>query len=126
MAFHVPQAARVDDGVFGHGNNGYFLLKRTAKTRKLAIVASDGGGWEHVSIHATDGAGHQWTPTWEEMCHVKNVFWDGEDVVMQLHPKQSEYVNFHPHTLHLWRPIGLMIPTPPPEFVGPPPREGEP
>ena len=47
------------------------------------------------------------------MCHVKDLCWDAEDVVMQLHPRQSEYVNNHPHVLHLWRPKVQVIPTPP-------------
>lgn len=58
------------------------------------------------------------TPTWKEMVYIKDLCWDGEDVVMQLHPRKSEYVNNHPHTLHLWRPIGQEIPTPPSIFVG--------
>jgi hypothetical protein len=58
------------------------------------------------------------TPTWREMSYVKDLCWDGEDVVMQLHPKRSEYVNNHPHVLHLWRPVDAEIPTPPSIFVG--------
>jgi hypothetical protein len=52
------------------------------------------------------------------MCYVKRLCWDAEDVVMQLHPRESEYVNQHPHTLHLWRPIDAVIPEPPSIFVG--------
>lgn len=60
------------------------------------------------------------TPNWKEMSYVKRLCWDEEDVVMQLHPRESEYVNCHPHVLHLWRPIDQEIPTPPAIFVGPP------
>ncbi|HEX3577551.1 MAG TPA: hypothetical protein VHY33_03220, partial [Thermoanaerobaculia bacterium] len=59
------------------------------------------------------------TPTWREMVSVKNECWDDEDVVMQLHPKKSEYVNCHPYVLHLWRPRHAVIPTPPSILVGP-------
>jgi hypothetical protein len=52
------------------------------------------------------------------MCFVKDLFWDDEDCVMQLHPKKSEYVNNSPFCLHLWRPINAIIPTPPHEMVG--------
>lgn len=53
------------------------------------------------------------------MCQVKAIFWDKDDVVMQLHPAESEYVNFHKYCLHLWRPIGIAIPVPPTYMVGP-------
>jgi hypothetical protein len=52
------------------------------------------------------------------MVFIKGLFWDDDDVVMQLHPKRSEYVNQHPHTLHLWRPMTATIPTPPASLVG--------
>ena len=120
--FLVPDAYRIRDGVVGSdesaGNNGAFCLPVGADGRQLLIVASDGMGWEHVSIHATDGLGTDYTPTWDEMCRVKDLFWDPEDVVMQLHPRRSQYVNEHPHTLHLWRPIGIAIPEPPSILVG--------
>ena len=53
---------------------------------------------EHVSVSAQNK-----TPTWEEMCFIKRQFWDDEDEVYQIHPKQSEYVNISKHCLHLWR-----------------------
>ncbi len=38
---------------------------------------------------------------------------------MQFHPKRSEYVNYHPGCLHLWRPTDVRIVLPPSIFVGP-------
>jgi len=81
--------------------------------RALTIIFSDGLGWEHVSV-STPGR----CPNWVEMCFVKHLFWSVDDVVMQLHPAASEYVNNHPHCLHLWRPQGIAIPTPPRALVG--------
>lgn len=72
-------------------------------------------GWEHVSVSVKDRR----CPIWEEMCFVKKLFWEDEEEVMQLHPKASEYVNHHPYCLHLWRPIGSVIPTPPAVLIGP-------
>ena len=43
-------------------------------------------------------------PTWEEMCFVKDIFWDEEEEVVQIHPKKSHYVNLT-EALHLWRPV---------------------
>jgi len=41
-----------------------------------------------------------------------------DDVVMQLHPARSDYVNNHNFCLHLWRPQGQTIPTPPVKLLG--------
>jgi hypothetical protein len=103
------------------GCNGAFLLP--GPIRPLFVICSDGMGWEHVSVSI--GGDRTRTPNWLEMCHVKGVFWDDEDVVMQLHPRASEYVNHHAGCLHLWRPIGVTIPTPPMFMVGPAPAAGK-
>lgn len=79
----------------------------------MRVIASNGMGWEHVSISLKNRC-----PNWREMCFVKDFFWDPHEVVMQLHPAKSEYVNMHPNCLHLWRPIGIDIPTPPSILVG--------
>ena len=50
--------------------------------------------WEHVSVST-----ERRTPTWSEMCFVKDLFWGEEEAVMQVHPPRSEYVNYHPHSL---------------------------
>jgi hypothetical protein len=86
--------------------------------RGLNIVASNGDvsigcPWEHVSVSTPVR-----TPTWAEMCFVKRQFWDDEDTVVQFHPPRSAYVNNHDYCLHLWRPIGIEIPTPPTWTVG--------
>jgi hypothetical protein len=132
MSFHVPERARILDHPLlastpDYGNNGAFALESIEPGWTLFLICSDGADpevpekWEHVSVHAirTNGREQQRTPTWREMVFIKDLCWDGEDVVMQLHPRKSEYVNCHPHTLHLWRPINARIPEPPAEFVGP-------
>ncbi len=139
--FHVPEFARVHEAgpyssTADDGNNGAFDLDSCEPGWRLTLLCSDSSEdptlaqWEHVSVHAYRGGRaflggtlRQRTPTWKEMCLVKRLCWDAEDVVMQLHPRESEYVNQHPHTLHLWRPIGQEIPTPPADFVGTRPGE---
>ena len=81
--------------------------------RELQVIASNGGDWEHVSVSLPNRC-----PNWREMCLIKNIFWQEEDVVMQLHPAKSEYVNMHPYCLHLWRPLLEVIPCPPSWMVG--------
>lgn len=82
--------------------------------RKLAIIASNGYDWEHVSV-STSGR----IPNWEEMSFVKKLFWDDEETVIQYHPSKSQYVNYHRGCLHMWRPAKLNIPLPPRWMVGP-------
>ena len=40
------------------------------------------------------------------MCVLKDIFFDDEEEVYQIHPKKSEYVNQQENCLHLWKPIG--------------------
>jgi len=56
------------------------------------------------------------------MCAIKDLFWDPVDAVIQIHPTQDDYVNYHPNTLHLWRKAGTnnFYEAPPCLLVGPP------
>ena len=118
--FHVHEEHRIKTGklasVAEQGNNGAFAIPPMRGGRWLLCIVSDGMGWEHVSVHVQDGR-KMHTPTWGEMSYVKEIFWDAEDVI-QYHPRKSEYVNNHPHTLHLWPPTNQTIPTPPSILVG--------
>jgi hypothetical protein len=90
----------------------------------LRVIASRGGGsadiggddpysrWDHVSVSLPDRC-----PTWEEMCFVKELFFERGEPAMQLHPAK-DYVNNHPYCLHLWRPLDAEIPLPFAEMVG--------
>lgn len=53
------------------------------------------------------------------MQQVKELFWDDEQAVMQLHPPKSTYRNHHPGCLHMWRPTDQNIPLPPADMVAP-------
>lgn len=113
MAFKCPNQYRTTlQGMpFGDDTNGVFAIPTGSEN--LIVIASDGMGWEHVSVSLRDR-----TPTWDEMCYVKLLFWGDEDCVIQYHPPKSEYINNHPYCLHLWRPVGLSFPAPPTILVG--------
>lgn len=97
------------------GFNGLFRF--WIRGLKIRCIASDGQGWQHVSVSIE---GDKRPPKWQTMCDVKDLFWDGEDAVIQIHPKKSEYVNFHSGCLHLWRCIdGREQPLPNHLLVGP-------
>jgi len=52
-------------------------------------------------------------PNWIEMSHVKDLFWDENETVLQFHPKKNQYVNIHQFCLHLWRHQEIEHPLPP-------------
>jgi hypothetical protein len=95
------------------GNNGCFLIP--FGKRRLAVIASDEAGWDHVSVSLPDR-----TPSWEEMCHVRELFFRADEWVMQLHPPKLVNINNHQFCLHLWRPQTCAVPTPPAWMVGMP------
>lgn len=130
MTFHVPESHRFQSithpmhSSSSDGNNGLFILPLD-KTLYANCIASDGMGWEHVSISLSRIikkkrlVSVRRCPTWEEMCQVKDTFWGREDAVVQFHPPANEYVNHHPHTLHLWVPTTHPVVVPESILVGP-------
>jgi hypothetical protein len=113
--FHVPNQWRMRKGRLGSdplaGNNGAFVVP---VGRVYAnVIASDGSGWEHVSISIAGRC-----PTWDEMTKIAAYFWDDTDVLVQFRPAKEDYVNCHPYTLHWWRPVNVSIATPPSILVG--------
>lgn len=94
-----------------HGNNGAFIVPFTSF--RLRVVASDGMGWDHVSVSLKNRC-----PNWAEMCFIKDLFFDPEETVVQFHPRYTEYVNNHPHCLHMWRKQDLEYELPPSILVG--------
>lgn len=102
--FHVPEQFRLKDRLNTQcigSNNGIFIVRSVRFKHTLKCIASDGEGWEHVSVSLN----HR-TPRWNEMCYIKDLFWDEEDWVIQFHPAKDNNINLHPHCLHLWRKAG--------------------
>lgn len=94
------------------GGHGY--IWRAGK-EWASVIWSYGGGWEHVSISPKNKTQ---IPTWNDMCMLKDMFFNEDEVVVQYHPAKSEYVNQLRNCLHLWRPIEADMPTPPSIMVG--------
>jgi hypothetical protein len=131
--FKVPDHHRIVNHVntslnstSADGCNGAFLIPINRKHKEwafcivsdgTAIIDGNGIEWQHVSVSIRSGSQVR-TPTWDEMCKIKAIFWDSEDCVLEYHPPKSQYVNNHPNVLHLWRPANAVIPMPPSIFVG--------
>lgn len=99
----------IEVGYDGGCGEVYFPAQR----EPLLVIWSSGEGWEHVSVSLKKRC-----PTWDEMCRIKNMFWNDEETVVQYHPPKSEYVNTHPYCLHLWRKKGEDFERPPKGLVG--------
>ena len=79
------------------------------------IVASNGAGWEHVSVAPFKS---RVVPSWDDMCKVKSWFWNDDEEVIQIHPKAEQYVNNKGNCLHLWRCTYKEMVLPPSCLVG--------
>jgi hypothetical protein len=116
----TPNKYRVTKGVMSsddsYGNNGFFIIPLSNRTY-LQVISSDEMDWEHVSVVSVSDKKPR-TPSWSEMCKVKDMFWEENDCVIQYHPPKSEYVNNHQNCLHLWKPKNSEIIMPPSELVG--------
>lgn len=97
----------------GDATCGAFAFKW--KGVRFFTIAASGAGWDHVSVSCDQ----ERCPTWDEMCMVKRLFFLPNETVMQLHVPASTNVSYHRYCLHLWRPQGKKIPTPPAWMVGP-------
>lgn len=80
-----------------------------------SVVWSWGGGWDHVSISPCKKS---YTPSWDEMCELKDDFFYEDEAVVQYHPAKSEYVNNVRNCLHIWKPQNEALPIPPSYMVG--------
>ena len=107
---------RRDFQIIKKGFDGGMGVFTKGSLKNMTVLWSYGGGWEHVSI---DGKNR--TPTWDEMCSIKDMFFSDDECCVQYHPPKSEYVNNAPHCLHIWKPIEQYsgtLPIPPSLFVG--------
>lgn len=109
-------------GPYDEIDGAYTVPHYKIKDYVFQIIASTGLGWEHVSItilsHKKKNSFVERCPTWEEMCWIKDLFWNDDEVVVQYHPAKSDYINNDPHCLHLWKPIDQCLPTPDSLMVG--------
>lgn len=95
------------------GGKGHFIK---GSQKGMTVIWSYAGGWEHVSMD-----GKKRMPTWDEMCRLKDMFFNEDECCVQYHPPKSEYVNNIPYCLHIWKPIEKfsgVLPIPPSYLVG--------
>ena len=93
------------------GFKGFMTVDRV----DMSFVASWGGGWDHVSVAPLK---KKIVPSWEMMCKVKDIFFEPDEAVIQIHPPKTDYVNNMPNCLHLWRANDKEMMLPPSFMVG--------
>jgi hypothetical protein len=100
-------------GSDGDDNCGAFQFRSPIDKAVMVIVASTGGGWDHVSVSRKNRC-----PNWTEMEHVKRLFFRDDETAVQFHVPEADHVNMHPTCLHLWRCTSRPFPRPPSVMVG--------
>lgn len=102
----IIEAETDNDGMGGKYYDKY-------SNKWLNFIFSYQLGWEHLSVSMPGK-----TPSWDQMCVMKNIFWNENEACVEYHPKKEEYVNDHEHCLHIWKPTEVELPTPPTILVG--------
>lgn len=106
---NCPRLGSIEDSVDG------FSAIISMPTWIGSLICSCGGGWEHVSIRPFK---KNINPSWDDMCRAKDIFWDEDEAVIQVHPAKKDYVNNVENCLHLWRCTYKEMVLPPSCFVG--------
>ena len=124
---HYLEKYRVLSGTFASGPelgmNGVFIIPHPAQKKvEFICIVSDKGGWKHISVSMQRQLPRRKEtvkrcPTWDEMCYIKQLFFEAEESAVQYHPPESQYKNLHPFVLHLWRPLEIEMPFPPLDYV---------
>jgi hypothetical protein len=87
-------------------DGGVFVVPH--RGTKLRVIAGNGDGWDHLSVSVKNRC-----PTWEEMEHIKRLFFEPHELAWEYHMPESDHISIHPYTLHIWRKHDFEMPTPP-------------
>ena len=88
-------------GIYPSQRSEFLIPTVTAKATISAINFQD-DDFEHVILNP-----RQRLPTYKEMVILKDIFWEKNEVTIQVHPAKSQYVNIVEYALHLWRYRGI-------------------
>jgi len=117
-----PNVAELNSNV--GDRHGAFSFTTGGVNTLVSVLVDTKLGWEHVSVsgHKRVKQGSKvrtvpYTPSWEEMQGIKDMFFKKSETVIQIHPEESQSASAHDNTLHLWRPVDQVIPLPPQELV---------
>lgn len=100
-------------GGIGDDTCGVFDVPSPIDGNVMRVIASSGGGWEHVSVSRKNRC-----PNWPEMSRIRDLFFRDDETVVEYHVPKSDHVSVHDYCLHLWRPTTVEMPRPPKWMVG--------
>ena len=86
-------------GDFVNAKRGRVRLSGVLLTFIVEVECVDGKLWAHLSVSTLKR-----TPNWDELRWCKEYFL-GDRRAIQILPPRAEYVNLHPHVLHLYAPL---------------------
>lgn len=102
------------DESYSSENSGWFLTHFPTINTEHPTHFMLHHGWEHAFVDLHD---LERTATWHEMNLLKRFYWNDSEAVIQIHPRQSEYVNLCKYRLHLWKQHDTDFELPPVEKV---------
>jgi len=114
VSFHFPApelalyVGHISDDVAEFNIDSPCCFSDDGTPEVLTVLVGTLPGWEFTCTEAPGRC-----PVWDEMRLVRDLCWESEDCVMQLHPPASRYINESPFALWQWRPVDCEIPQPP-------------
>lgn len=89
--------------------DGFYLIRKFKTT-----------DWEWVSIILLDKEGNilRRYPKWAEMCEVKDICFNEDEAVIEIHGDINFNADAYPYTLNLFKPLTKEMPLPNPLMVG--------
>lgn len=97
-----PRTTQANVRVLGDFANALKCLVRlngVKLTTILEVECIDGELWGHLSVCGQQPAR---VPSWDEFRWCKEYFLGGDRKAVQVLPARAQYVNVHPHVLHLY------------------------
>lgn len=101
------------NGHIGDETCGMFEIKLKCSSLTFRVIASSECGWHHVSVSTSNRC-----PKWNEMCEIKDMFFERDEMVIQYHMPENDNINLHQYCLHMWKPTEEKVPVPPSWMVG--------
>lgn len=92
---------------------GVFIIR--IGSYALLCIVGDGHFWDHVSVTVRDKKGRQIKrlPNYNELCKVKNLFFEDDEIVVHYFVPATDHVNINDWCLHLWKHQQKPFPRPP-------------
>lgn len=109
---YLNQYRRKQFGFLGNEYEGFFIIPLN-KDVAYQVKASNGSGWDHVSVSIANFRDLKgFTPSWTDMHNIGKLFFEPSEICVEIFPKEEDYVNDTDYVLHLWRATKDEMPMP--------------